>query len=117
MLRAIIIVFVLSSVSSARAGTGDAGCGLGSMIITSNSKLMQLVALTTNSYTGTTFFGITTGTSNCSSQGFVINDKQIDYYVEVNQDQISNEMSQGHGQNLATLAALYGCPAPARADF
>lgn len=46
---------------SARAN--DAGCGLGSMIIQENTKVMQVLAATTNG-TGVQTFGISTGTSN-----------------------------------------------------
>ena len=43
----------------------DAGCGLGSMIIQENTKVMQLLAATTNGSFGSQTFGISTGTSNC----------------------------------------------------
>lgn len=91
------------------AHAGDAGCGLGSMIITSNGKLTQLFAVTTNGTSGSQTLGITSGTSNCSSRGLVDNDKQIQYFVEVNQDELTREMAQGHGEKLSTLAALNGC--------
>lgn len=87
----------------------DAGCGLGSMIITKNSKLLQLLAMTTNSYFFTQPLGITFGTSGCSASGLVMNDKQIQYFVEINQEELSREMAQGHGEKLATLALLKGC--------
>lgn len=88
---------------------GDAGCGLGSLIIKSNGKLSQLMASTTNATSGSQMFGITFGTSNCTASGLVQNDKQIQYFVEVNKDDLSREMAQGHGQKLSTLAVLHGC--------
>ncbi|WP_413585986.1 DUF3015 family protein [Bdellovibrio sp. HCB274] len=94
---------------SANAFAGDAGCGLGSMIITKNSKGLQLLALTTNGSFLSSFFGITSGTSGCSSSGIVMNDKEVQYFVEVNQKELSREMAQGHGQLLATLAEMKGC--------
>jgi len=87
----------------------DAGCGLGSIIFTKNSKLLQLFAMTTNTWFFTQPLGITFGTSGCSASGIVQNDKQIQYFVEINQEELSREMAQGHGEKLATLALLKGC--------
>ncbi|KHD88507.1 MAG: hypothetical protein OM95_08325 [Bdellovibrio sp. ArHS] len=88
---------------------GDAGCGLGSVIIQKNSKLLQLFAMTTNSVLLTQPLGITSGTSGCSSRGLVMADKEVQYFVEVNQEELSREMAQGHGEKLATLAQMKGC--------
>ena len=101
-------VFIAALFVGSFASANDAGCGLGSMIITKNSKLMQVLAVTTNA-TGIQTLGITFGTSNCSSNGLVNNDKQIQYFVEVNQAELTREMAQGHGEKLSTLAALNGC--------
>ena len=100
------------------AFANDAGCGLGSMIIQKNSKGLQLLAMTTNSSFFTQPPGITSGTSGCSSSGIVQNDKQMQYFVEVNQDDLSREMAQGQGEKLNTLAQLHGCQSPeAQAAF
>lgn len=94
---------------SANAFAGDAGCGLGSLVISKNSKLLQLFAVTTNATLLTQVFGITSGTSNCSASGIVMNDKEVQYFVEVNQEELSREMAQGHGEKLFTLAQMKGC--------
>lgn len=96
-------------VGSFAFAAGDAGCGLGSIIITKNSKVMQILAATTNGTSGSQTFGITFGTSNCSAKNLVKNDKQIQYFVEVNQAELTREMAQGHGEKISTLAALNGC--------
>jgi hypothetical protein len=103
-----LLVLLLLALGS-QAYANDAGCGLGSLVIQRNTKLMQLFAITTNGTFGSQTFGITSGTSNCSSSGIVMNDKQIQYFVEANQDDITREMAQGHGEKLSTLAALHGC--------
>lgn len=108
MKRIALLGMFLGFASLAHAA-GDAGCGLGSMIISKNSKVLQLFAATTNGSFGSQTFGITSGTSNCSASGLVMNDKQIQYFVEVNQEDLKREMAQGHGDKLATLAALNGC--------
>lgn len=105
MIKTILSVIFFGSVALA----GDAGCGLGGMLIKSNTKLMQLFAVTTNGTSGSQTFGITFGTSDCSSKGLVKNDSQIQYFVEVNQNDLVREMAQGYGDKLSTLAALNGC--------
>src|SRR6185436_15650420 len=95
--------------SSVAFGYGDAGCGLGSVIFTKNGTITQLFAITTNYSSFSQSLGITTGTSNCSASGIVMNEKQIQYFVEVNQEDLSREIAQGHGEKLSTLAALHGC--------
>lgn len=105
MLKALLLTLFAGSVAVA----GDAGCGLGSMLIKSNTKLPQLFAVTTNGTFGSQTLGITSGTSGCSASGLVQNDKQIQYFVEVNQEEIMRDMAQGHGEKLSTLAALNGC--------
>lgn len=108
-MKSLLILSVLLGLSNVALAAGDSGCGLGSMIIKDNTKLMQLFAVTTNASFGSQTFGITFGTSNCSANGIVMNDKQIQYFVEVNQQDLTREMAQGHGDKLSTLAALHGC--------
>lgn len=105
MLKALVTVLFVGSFAMAN----DAGCGLGGMLIQQNTKLMQLFAHTTNVTLLSQSLGITFGTSNCSAKGIVQNDKQIQYFVEVNQAELTREMAQGHGEKLSTLAALNGC--------
>ena len=107
VLAASVATALLMAGSSSMAA--DAGCGLGSIIFTKNSKLIQLFAATTNTSTLTQPLGITFGTSGCSASGLVMNDKQIQYFVEVSQEDLSREMAQGRGDKLSTLALLNGC--------
>ena len=113
MLKSLLIACALILSNSAFAK--DAGCGLGGMLIKSNTKLMQLFAVTTNGSFGSQTFGITFGTSDCSASGLVKNDQQIQYFVEVNQEDLTREMAQGHGEKLMTLAVLNGCTQDAQA--
>ena len=105
MLKTILFTLLFGSVAYA----GDAGCGLGGMLIKSNAKLPQLAATFLNGTFGSQTFGITFGTSGCSASGIVQNDKQIQYFVEVNQAELTREIAQGRGEKINTLAALNGC--------
>lgn len=102
-------VFTTGLLFGAVALAGDAGCGLGSVVISKNSKGLQLLAMTTNGTFLSQAFGITSGTSGCSSSGIVSTDKEIEYFVEVNHDDLSREMAQGEGEKLSVLAQLNGC--------
>jgi len=105
MLKALVITLLAGSIAYA----GDAGCGLGGQVIKSNTKLAQLGATFLNGLSGNQTFGISSGTSGCTANGLVQNDKQIQYFVEVNQEQLMREMAQGRGEKISTLAALNGC--------
>jgi hypothetical protein len=83
-MKKLLMVAVLLLGSQAFAA-GDAGCGLGSLIISKNSKALQIFAITTNWSFLSQPLGITSGTSNCSASSIVMNDKEIQYFVEVNQ--------------------------------
>jgi hypothetical protein len=88
---------------------GDSGCGLGSVVIQKNSKLLQLFSMTTNHTLFTQPLGITFGTSGCTASGIVKNDKQIEYFVESNTDELKRQMAMGSGEKLSALAILNGC--------
>ena len=97
MLKSFFTILFLGTVMSATTMAGDAGCGLGGMLIKSNTKLLQLFAVTTNGTFFSQTLGITFGTSDCSAKGLVLNDKQIQYFVEVNHSDLIREMAQGYG--------------------
>jgi hypothetical protein len=61
------------------------------------------------SSTFTQVLGITSGTSGCSASGLVQNDKQMQYFVEINHQDIQREMAEGKGEKLQALALLNGC--------
>jgi hypothetical protein len=105
MLKSLLITLLAGSLAYA----GDAGCGLGGQVVKSNTKLAQLGATFLNGISGNQTFGISSGTSGCTANGLVQNDKQIEYFVEVNQEQLTREIAQGHGDKVQTLAALNGC--------
>lgn len=101
---------------------GDAGCGLGSIIFASgqdadkairDSRIKQLFAGTTNAFF-TQSFGITTGTSNCTSGGTARNEEAEQLmFAEANFKQISRDMANGGGEYVTAFSALLGCSASA----
>lgn len=91
------------------AATGDAGCGLGSLIFQKNSIISQELASTTNASSYSQGFGITTGTSNCKANGIAKADKSEIFYVESNFQNLKIEMAKGQGETLNGFAQILGC--------
>lgn len=88
---------------------GMAGCGLGSLIFSGSGKGSQILASTTNGTAGSQTFGITSGTSNCTTEGTVTSEREQEVYAEVNLASLSQEMASGGGEYLAGMATLLGC--------
>lgn len=96
-------------VSSAAFAAGDAGCGLGSIVMQRNSKLSQTLAATTNGTLLSQVFGITSGTSNCSSSQLVYNEHEAAKFAEANIEGLRVDFARGEGENLVAFSQLMGC--------
>lgn len=106
---------IASDLDSYNQGSyGMAGCGLGSIVIKSNSGA-QIFAATTNGSTYTQFFGITSGTSNCVDGKRTAMEQKV--FIENNFAQLSIEASRGDGEHLRAFAELLGCDAQEFTDF
>jgi len=88
---------------------GPSGCGLGSLIIQKDTIVSQTLAETSNAFLLTQFFGITSGTSNCNSNGFVLREKEAEHFAEANMQNLEVEMAKGHGESLSAFAQILGC--------
>lgn len=108
-LQLMSVLFLIGAFISGQAWAGDSGCGLGSVIIQKNSKGLQLLSWTTNGILLTQPLGITSGTSGCSSSGLVKADKEQQYFVEINREDLSQEMARGQGEKLTAWAQMNGC--------
>jgi hypothetical protein len=107
-MKLLIAALTMFSVSAfAHNHYGEAGCGLGTMVMGQNGN--QILAATTNGTSGSQTFGITSGTSNCTDHGAVKASNRIPMYIEVNKLALAKEASRGQGEAIAGLAALYGC--------
>jgi hypothetical protein len=109
MIKLILISLVsLIAVSSfANRQYGEAGCGLGSIVMGKDGN--QILAATTNSSSYTNYFGITSGTSNCTDSGSVSAGKEIPMFIDVNKMALAKDAARGEGETLTGLAKLMGC--------
>ncbi len=103
-LGAVVGTFAASNAHA--AGSGAAGCGLGSIIIGSKPGFMQVFAATTNGTFASQTFGITFGTSNCGDGAVAAGPK---VFIEANKEALAKDMSRGSGETIQNLSAVAGC--------
>jgi hypothetical protein len=91
----------------AKAGYGNAGCGLGSLLFDPSNGFTQVFAATTNGTSGTQTFGITSGTSNCDASGYQAGSTAA--YIQTNRAALAKDVARGKGATVAGLSDLAGC--------
>lgn len=105
---------------AANPDTGP-GCGLGKLAWGDykNQKDIapQVLMATTNGTFGSQTFGISSGTSGCTNDGKVMSEHKTTMFAQLNFENLSQEMAQGQGEHLASLATLMGVPAEHHAEF
>src|SRR5262245_25654265 len=105
---------------AANPDTGP-GCGLGKLAWADYSHQKniapQVMMATTNGTFGSTTFGISTGTSGCTNDGKVWTENKTTMFAELNFENLSQEIAQGQGEHLASLATLMGVPADQHGAF
>lgn len=112
------VVFALIPVSHSFASDTGPGCGVGTMIFKGQKGIIpQVLAATTNGTLGNQTFGISSGTLGCTQDGVVKNDQKVNVFASANMDNLSEEMAQGRGEHLASLASLLGVPAAEQTAF
>jgi hypothetical protein len=122
-MRKVAILFatmgVLFTATAVRAqGYGMAGCGLGALLFgNDNTTLMQVLAATTNGVFGSQTFGITSGTSNCTSGGIIKAEREQAAFAEVNFQDLKRNMASGGGEYLTSFSTLLGCEDSAKPTF
>jgi hypothetical protein len=87
------------------------GCGLGKLAWSDYGSQKQIAPqvfmATTNGTFGSQTFGISSGTSGCTNDGVVMKNKHINMASGAF-DSLKQEMAQGQGEHLASLATLLG---------
>jgi hypothetical protein len=105
---------------AANPDTGP-GCGLGKLAWSdySHQKSIgpQVLMATTNGTFGSGTFGISSGTSGCTNDGKVMAEHKTIMFAQLNFENLSQEMAQGQGEHLASLATLMGVPSEQQGAF
>jgi Protein of unknown function (DUF3015) len=122
ILLSVAVLFGMQAglVMAANPDTGP-GCGLGKLAWSDYSHQKniapQVLMATTNGTFGSQTFGISTGTSGCTNDGKVMAEQKTTLFAELNFENLSQEMAQGQGEHLASLATLMGVPTEQQTAF
>jgi DUF3015 family protein len=106
------------------AGIADTGpgCGLGKELWknesnTDNIGKQLLISTTNNPILPLQAGAITSGTWGCKNNGKLWTEQKVTMFAQLNFENLSQEMAQGQGEHLASLATLMGVPAEHQAAF
>ena len=119
MLRQLIValgvVAVASQAGLAMAANPDTGpgCGLGKLAWADYKNQKNIAPQAFMALTNATFmntFAISSGTSGCTNDGQVMADQKTTMFALLNFENLTQEMAQGKGEHLASLASLMGIP-------
>lgn len=130
MRRGLLIALVVAAFIGAQggmvlaAGIADIGpgCGLGKELWKNESNTdtigkQLLISTTNNPFLPLQAGAITSGTWGCKNNGKLWTEQKITQFAAVNFENLSQEMAQGHGEHLASLAALMGVPVEHQSEF
>ena len=113
---------ILQAFGVGAAGNPDngPGCGLGKLAWMDYGGQKQIapqvMMATTNGIFGSQTFGISSGTSGCTNDGVIMKNKHISM-ANLAFESLAEEMAQGRGEHLASLATLLGVPEEAQPEF
>ena len=117
---AIVLMFSQTGVALAVNPDTGPGCGLGKLLWSDykhpKNIAPQVMMWTTNGI-GMASFAISTGTSGCTNDGIIMAQYKVTVFAAINFDNLSQEMAQGQGEHLASLATLMGVPAEQQPAF
>ena len=117
------LLTILGQAGMVMAANPDSGpgCGLGKLAWSDypNQKNIapQVMMATTNGTFGSQTFGISSGTSGCTNDGQIMAEHKVNVFAASNYENLSQEMAQGQGEHLASLATLMGVPAEDQPAF
>ena len=104
---------------AANPDTGP-GCGLGKLAwgdYAHQKNIAPQVMMATTNATGMNTFAISSGTSGCTNDGKIMAEHKTAVFAQLNFENLSQEMAQGQGEHLASLATLMGVPDEHQAAF
>lgn len=121
MLSVAVLLGVQAGLAMAANPDTGPGCGLGKLAWADYAHQKniapQVMMATTNGTFGSGTFGISSGTSGCTNDGKVMAEHKTTVFAQLNFENLSQEMAQGQGEHLASLATLMGVPSEQHAAF
>ncbi len=122
LLFAAMLIACSPMAAHAAAGVMESGpgCGLGAMMwadSASKKHIIQQSLIATTNGTGMQTFAITSGTSGCTNDGVIVQKERVNVFAGINFENLSQEMAQGSGEHLSSLATLMGVPVELQPQF
>ncbi|MBA3613613.1 MAG: DUF3015 domain-containing protein [Nitrospirales bacterium] len=116
------LVMGMSGMALGNPPNNGPGCGLGKLAwgeasVSKNNIAPQVMMATTNGTFGSQTFGISSGTSGCTNDGAVWASEKVNVFTAISFDNLSQEMAQGQGEHLTSLATLMGIPGAQQPAF
>lgn len=106
-----LVLFSIGLAQAAGNPDNGPGCGLGKLawLDYGGQKQIapQVMMATTNGTFGSQTFGISSGTSGCTNDGVIMKNKHVSM-ATLSYDSLQQEIAQGKGEHLASLATLLG---------
>lgn len=111
MTMALVVLCQAGSASALGNSDNGPGCGLGKLAWSDYGGQKQIAPqvfmATTNGTFGSQTFGISSGTSGCTNDGLIMKNKHVNLAAGAF-DSLKQEMAQGKGEHLTSLATLLG---------
>lgn len=123
LIMSVAVLFSMQAGLAMAAGNPDTGpgCGLGKIAWKNypHQKVIgiQTMEATTNGLMGSQTFGISSGTSGCTNDGKFWAEQKVNAFASLNFENLAQDMAQGQGEHLASLATLMGIPAAQQPAF
>jgi len=115
-LAIVALIFLAPATSFAADNVG--GCGWGSKLFDGQTGLFpNAFAAISNGFYGTNTFGMTSGTSGCTSDGVIKSSWKTAMFIDGNKSKLARDMSTGSGETLESLAKLIGIQDQHKAAF
>jgi hypothetical protein len=110
-----VLFLAMTGIAFGNPPNNGPGCGLGHLAWSGGSANQnaigtQVLMATTNGTFGSQTFGISSGTSGCTNDGTIVMKEKVNVFAAINFDNISQEMAQGQGEHLTSLATLMDIP-------
>ena len=121
MLSVVVLFGMQAGLSMAANPDTGPGCGLGKLAwgdYKGQKEIApQVMMATTNGTFGSGTFGISSGTSGCTNDGKIMSEHKTTMFAQLNFENLSQEMAQGQGEHLTSLATLMGVPTEQQPAF
>lgn len=125
LMASLAVAFVGMQVAVVMAAEGNPdtgpGCGLGKLAWQNYPHQKTIAVQTMEATTNGTFysqtFGISSGTSGCTNDGKFWAQEKVNVFAALNFENLAQDMAQGQGEHLTSLATLMGIPAGQQPAF